>query len=112
MIKVSEVVKHIEKLYDIELTEIQIDFLKHVIKGDVIYTPRCFGRSIIYEGYADYLVNVVGKSVDYSVSPVDFDKVYTYKDIADWLLSNKRLMEFKESNPAMFAKDYECKYVN
>lgn len=40
MIKISEVIKHIEKLYKIELTEIQVDFLKHVIKGDAIYTPR------------------------------------------------------------------------
>lgn len=112
MIKVSAVIKHIEKLYKVELTEIQVDFLKHVIKGDVIYTPRCFGRSMIYNGYADYLINVVGKSVDYSVSPVDFDKVYTYKDIPRSLLSYERLMEFRNSNPTRFTKEYECKYMD
>lgn len=79
MIKISEVIKHIEKLYKIELTEIQVDFLKHVIKGDAIYTPRCFGRSMIYNGYADYLTNVVGKSVDYSLSPADFDTEWIKK---------------------------------
>ena len=112
MIKVSAVIKHIEKLYKVELTDTQIDCLKHVIKGDVIYTPRCFGRSMIYNGYADYLTNVVGKSVDYSVSPADFDKVYTYKDVSCSLLNYERLMEFRNSNPTRFAKEYECEYLD
>lgn len=112
MIKISEVIKHIEKLYKIELTEIQVDFLKHVIKGDAIYTPRCFGRSMIYNGYADYLTNVVGKSVDYSLSPADFDRVYTYMDIPYSLFSYERLMEIRSSNPTRFAKEYECKYMD
>lgn len=55
MLKASEVIKHIEKLYKVELMDYQKEFVKHVIRGDVIYTPRCFGRSIIYNGYADYL---------------------------------------------------------
>lgn len=55
MLKVSDVVAHIENLYHVELMDFQKDLLKHIIVGDVIYTPRCVGRSMLYNGYADYL---------------------------------------------------------
>lgn len=111
MLKVSDVVAHIEKLYKVELTDFQKDLLKHIIVGDVIYTSRGIGRSMLYNGYADYLKNVVGKTVDYSVNPLDFDKVYTYKDIIDDELMNKNKVEdMKRIAPELFSRDYECKY--
>lgn len=110
MLKVSEVVKHIEKLYNIELLDVQKDLLRHVIAGDVIYTPRCFGRSIIYNGYADYLKNVVGKSTDYSVDTDDFDKVYTYKDIPLKTFYPSDIERFKLENEEKFNREYYCKY--
>lgn len=111
MLKVSEVAKHIEKLYNIELLDIQKDFLRHVIVGDVIYTPRCFGRSIIYNGYADYLKNVVGKCTDYSVDPDDFDKVYTYKDVTQNTFYFADIDEvYKSGNEEKFNREYNCKY--
>ena len=91
MLNVSEVVKYIEELYNIELMDYQKDFLKHIIVCDVIYTPRCFGRSILYNGYAAYLKNVIGNTTDYSVDPLDFDKVYTYKDMPESTLMNKKI---------------------
>lgn len=111
MLKVSDVVAHIEKLYKVELTDLQKDLLKHIIVGDVIYTPRGVGRSVLYNGYADYLRNVVGKTVDYSVNPLDFNKVYTYKDIIDDELMNKNKVEdIKRIAPELFSRNYECKY--
>lgn len=111
MLKVSEVIRHIEKMYGVKLMEHQKDFVKHIIKGDVIYTPRCFGRSMIYDGYADYLKNVVGKSTDYSIDPNDFDKVYTYKDVPEGILySSGDFERFKNENEKFFKKEYECKY--
>lgn len=111
MLKVSDVVTHIEKLYKVELTDLQKDLLKHIIVGDVIYTPRGVGRSVLYNGYADYLRNVVGKTVDYSVNPLDFNKVYTYKDIIDDELMNKNKVEdIKRIAPELFSRNYECKY--
>ena len=111
MLKVSEVAKYIEKLYNIELLDIQKDFLRHVIAGDIIYTPRCFGRSIIYNGYADYLKNVIGKSTDYSVDPDDFDKVYTYKDIPPNTLHIADIdAVYKSQNEKAFNREYNCKY--
>ena len=64
MLKTSEVINHIEKMYDIKFMDYQKEFVKHVIQVDVIYTPRCFGRSMIYNGYADYLKNVIGKETE------------------------------------------------
>lgn len=112
MLKASEVIKHIEKMYDIKLMDFQKEFVKHVIKGDIIYTPRCFGRSMIYNGYADYLKNVVGKNVDYSVDPNDFDKVFTYKDIpVNTLVCNDRLVDWKNENEEKFNKEYGCEFT-
>lgn len=111
MLKVSEVVKYIEKLYNIKLLDIQKDFLRHIIAGDIIYTPRCFGRSIIYDGYADYLKNVVGKSTDYSIDPDDFDKVYTYKDVPPNTLHIPDIdKKYKSKNEAKFNREYNCQY--
>lgn len=111
MLKVSEVTKYIEKLYNVKLLDIQKDFLKHVIAGDTIYTPRCFGRSMIYNGYAEYLKNVVGKSTDYSIDPDDFDKVYTYKDVPRNTLHVADIdKRFKSQNEEKFNREYDCKY--
>lgn len=111
MLKVSEVAKYIEKLYNIKLLDIQKDFLKHIIAGDIIYTPRCFGRSIIYNGYANYLKNVIGKSTDYSVDPDDFDKVYTYKDVPPNTLYIADIDAVRKSqNEKVFNREYNCKY--
>ena len=103
MLKVCEVAKYIEKLYNIKLLDIQKDFLKHVIAGDTIYTPKCFGRSMIYNGYAEYLKDVVGKSTDYSINPDDFDKVYTYKDVP-------KDYNFANMDSDVFNREYNCKY--
>lgn len=66
---------------------------------------------MLYNGYADYLKNVVGKTTDYSVNPLDFDKVYTYKDIIDNKLMNKEKLEnMRMENPKLFGRDFECKY--
>lgn len=111
MLKVSDVAAHIENLYHVELLDFQKDLLKHIVAGDIIYTPRCVGRSMLYNGYADYLQNVVGKTTDYSVNPLDFDKVYTYKDIIDnRLMSKDKLENMRMANPKLFGRDFECKY--
>ena len=114
MLKLSEVVKYIENKNHITLLDRQKDMLRHIIKGDVIYTPRCFGRSMLYEGYADYLKNVVGKTVDFSVDPLDFDKVYTVEDVINTPLFGGRMIgkldEWERENKAKFDMEYKCKY--
>lgn len=113
MLKVSKVIEHIERLYDIKLFDYQKDLLKHIVAGDVIYTPRSCGRSMLYDGYADYLVHVVGRGTDYSVNPNDFDKVYTYKDVPiGKMYSNNILEKWKKEDKTLFEKEYECKYDN
>ena len=103
MLKVSKVIEHIERLYDIKLFDYQKDLLKHIVAGDVIYTPRSCGRSMLYDGYADYLVHVVGRGTDYSVNPNDFDKVYTYKDVPiGKMYSNNILEKWKKEDKTLF----------
>ena len=111
MLEVSKVIEYIEKLYDVKLFDYQKDVLKHIVAGDVIYTPRCCGRSILYNGYADYLKNVIGKDVDYSLEPSEFDKVYTYKDIPSNTLYTDEWLE-KRKNSEFFGREFECKYSN
>lgn len=109
MLKTSEVIKYIEKKNNIELTDYQRDMLKHIIAGDVIYTPRNFGRSMLYAGYADYLKDVVGKSTDYSIDSNDFDKVYTYKD-APTLYPDDLIENIFDRSEEIFDREYACKY--
>lgn len=112
MIKTSRVVAYIEKLYGVKLLDIQKDCLKHIIAGDLIYTPRCFGRSMLYKGYAAYLNDVEAPKVDYTVDPLDFDKVYTYEDIPyDTLYSGTLLERCKEANIDKFNREYCGKYT-
>lgn len=40
-----------------------------------------------------YSKNVVGNTTDYSVDPLDFDKVYTYRDVSENILMDKKKME-------------------
>lgn len=112
MIRVSKVVDYIENLYHVKLLDIQKDCLKHIIAGDLIYTPRCFGRSMLYQGYSSYLSNVEAPMVDYTVNPLDFDKVYTYEDIPyDTLYSDTLLERCKEANIDSFNREYCGKYT-
>lgn len=115
MLKVSEVVNYIESTRHIKLQDIQKDILKHIINGEVIYTPRCCGRSMLYDGYAEYLKNVVGKSIDYSVDPLDFDAVFTLDDIGrtnplygGFVQGN--FDKWKNENTKMFNREYMCIY--
>lgn len=111
MIKVSDAVKYIERFSNIKLMDYQKDCLKHIIAGDVIYTPRCFGRRLLYNGYAEYLKNVVGKTTDYSVDPLDFDKVYNFKDVLENTLQDKKKNEkVADEKSKKFDIEYECKY--
>lgn len=111
MLKTSEVINYIEKMYDIKLMDYQKEFVKHIVQGDIIYTPRCFGRSMIYNGYADYLKNVIGKETDYSVDLNDFDKVYTYRDVPmGALYPSEHIESAMNKNKKLFEKEYECKY--
>lgn len=112
MIKTIKVVAYIEKLYGVKLLDIQKDCLKHIISGDLIYTPRCFGRSMLYKGYAAYLNDVEAPMVDYTVDPLDFDKVYTYEDIPyNTLYSDTLLERCKEVSIDKFNREYCGKYT-
>lgn len=112
MIKTSKVVAYIENLYGKKLLDVQKDCLKHIIAGDLIYTPRCFGRSMLYDGYAAYLKNVEGSRVDYNVDPLDFDKVYTYKDVPHSTLYSEYMLGGCESqNPEKFKREYCGEYT-
>lgn len=110
MINVNKVIDYIEKQYQVTLTECQKDCLEHIIKGDTIYTPRAFGRSLLYKGYAEFLEKVLAKSVDYSIPCTDFDKVYTIDDVVKSFIGDKALSRIKEISPKRFDKDFMCKY--
>ena len=60
----------------------------------------------------DYLKNVVGKRVDYSIDPDNFDKVYTLKNIPSnaIYISDIDYEKIKSINEEKFNMEYECKY--
>jgi len=110
MLKLSNIIKFIEKKNGIKLLDTQKDCLKHIVKGDIIYTPRCFGRSMLYEGYADYLKSEIAKTTDYSVESDDFDIVYKSTDVANTFIPKDRMEEMRQNNLKNFEKEFECKY--
>lgn len=114
MIDVKKVREYIEKKYDVILTPIQYQLLKAVVRGDKVYTPRQMGRSLVYNGYADYLVNVLGKSTDYSIAPEDFDTVITsttltkdplYKD-EGYISMMTKLLSYMDKKT--MKKEFDC----
>lgn len=112
MIKTSKVVAYIEKLYGVKLLDIQKDCLKHIITGDLIYTPRCFGRSMLYDGYAAYLKDIEGSRVDYSVDPIDFDKVYTYDEVpCGTLYPASMIANYGSQDSEKFKREYCGEYT-
>lgn len=105
---------YIEKKNNIKLSDWQTQILKAVIRGDIVYTARGCGRSTIYNGYSDYLKEIVGKDTDRSVSPEDFDSIFTANTLAEDPIFKKNKMNIvldniKEKNPYMYDRDFMCK---
>jgi len=105
---------YIEKKNDICLSDYQTQILKAVIRGDIVYTARGCGRSTIYNGYADYLKEIVEKDTDRNISPEDFDSIFTANMLGDdpVFKENKMNIVFdniKVSNPHMWERDFICK---
>ena len=59
------------------MTKIQKRVLKAIIRGDKTYIARGTGRSLLYNGYADYLKEVIAKDTDRTLYPDEFDSVFT-----------------------------------
>jgi len=110
MIKLNDVVKYIEEKSKIELFDYQKEFLKHIIRGDDIYMPRGTGRSMIYNGYADYLKEKIAKETDYSVGAKGYNKIFTYRDIPEAIYARGLIEDIRLDNPELFEKEFNCNF--
>lgn len=119
MINFNNVKKYVEQKNNIKLTPIQCQVLKAIIRGDEIYTTRGIGRTLLYNGYADYLKDVAGRSTDYSVEPEDFDSIFTgsmmEKDSEMMKMWGDVYSDIKSNNSTALGKDtfnkeFECVY--
>ena len=119
MLNFNNIKKFIEQKNNIKLTPIQCQVLKAIIRGDEIYTTRGIGRTMLYNGYADYLKEVAGRSTDYSVEPEDFDSVFTgsmmEKDPEMMKMWGDVYLDIKSNNSTALGKDsfnkeFECVY--
>lgn len=115
MIDVKKVKEYIEKKNHTELTPLQYQILKAIVRGDEVYTPRGVGRSFLYNGYADYLINVVGHDTNRSIQPEDFDSIFTASMMEKDPVFKKHKIEdtfksIRERNEDRFLRDYECIY--
>lgn len=72
MINLNDVIEFIENKSNIKLTHAQKLVLENIICGKTVYTPRCIGRSLLYNGYADYLKENDCLSI--------FDNIYNHID--------------------------------
>lgn len=115
MLDYKEVKEYIEIKNKIKLTPMQLQILKAIIRGDVIYTARGIGRSILYNGYADYLKEKIGKDTDRTISNTEYDSIFTASMLqGDDIIKGSRLKDtverIKNVSPEMYKRDFECNF--
>lgn len=115
MLNTREVKEYIEKKNNITLSPTQYQILKAIIRGDVIYTTRGCGRSLLYNGYADYLKEVVARDTDRTVACYDFDSIFTASMLINDKIFKRNKVEcmwdnIKKYSPEKFDREFECKY--
>jgi hypothetical protein len=82
--------------------------LKAIIRGDNIYTPRHIGRTTLYTGYANYMIEKLAKSTNYNLMPDEFDSVFTY----ELFFKDKECKALLEKGVAeAFKEEYECHWT-
>ena len=110
MINLNDVVEFIENKNNIKLTHTQKLVLENIICGKTVYTPRCVGRSLLYNGYADYLKEKVGNYVDYNAD--DYDITFNIilflcdNEYNNFGIAKERLSEMAKDNPERFRKEF------
>lgn len=115
MLDYKKVKEYIEKKNNIDLTFMQTQILKSIIRGDVIYTARGIGRSMLYDGYSDYLKEIIGKDTDRTIANTEYDSVFTATMLSqDDIIKGSKLSEvvdrLKRETPDRFLRDFECKF--
>lgn len=93
----------------------QLQILKAIIRGDIIYTARGIGRSMLYNGYADYLKEKVGKDTDRTIKNTEYDSIFTASMLqGDDIIKVSRLKDvvenMKQTCPEHFKRDFECEF--
>jgi hypothetical protein len=109
--------RFIEKKNNIKLCGTQIQLLKAIIRGDVIYTSRGMGRSLLYNGYADYLKQIIAKDTDRTIEEDDYDSIFTLNTLRhdDYFKGSKLINianDIKEKNLDMYNREFECHFSN
>lgn len=108
MINIDKVVKYIEETNKVRLYDWQREILKHIIRGDIIYTPRGCGRTMLVNGYADYMKKHLGKT-SYLNNKNDYDVVFTYEDCSPNVgVSIKDYIRLAKNNPTLFEREFEA----
>ena len=115
MINTKKVKEYIEKKNNIELSGLQYQILKAIIRGDEVYTARGIGRSLLYNGYADYLKDVLSKDTNREIASEEFDSIFTATMGLNDTVFNKTKTEntiskIKNVDVEIFNKEFECKY--
>jgi hypothetical protein len=89
MVKLAELVKYIEKTKGVKLFDIQVKFLDNLIQGKLTRVPRNFGKSMLINGYAEYLNHVLD---DYTEG-YEYDDYISGEDVMKTNLLNRRIIE-------------------
>ncbi len=110
MIDVKDVANFIESRKHIKLTDVQLKILEVIIKGETVYTIRQSGRSLLYDGYAEYLKKVES-NVNYNLIPDGYDVVFGLPFYTDNSYVMQTYHKLKKIVPKAVAKEFECKNV-
>ena len=67
MIELNDVIDFIEHKYSLRLFEFQKQMLGAIVNGQIVLAPRCCGKTMLINGYRDYLEEF------YKTQPTQFD---------------------------------------
>ena len=115
MIDYKNVKEYIEFKNNIKLAPIQVQILKAIIRGDEVYTARGAGRSMLYNGYSDYIKNVIAKDTNRNLNPDEFDSIFTFSMMCnDDYFKGQKIENchktLRETCPKRFLAEFECKF--
>ena len=86
MIELNDVISFIENKYGVRLFDFQKQMLGAIINGQVLRVPRCCGKTMLINGYKDYLESL------YVAQPEDYDFQIGGIDVANTGLLSMDLM--------------------
>ena len=79
MSDINKIVKFIEEFYKFKLMDYQIEMLDAMLNGKSYSVPRRCGRTMILNGYKEYLDDIYGKHISIDTADINIKPIVVGK---------------------------------